>query len=210
VSEIRLAGAMPPAGFLRRRGRRLWEVTHGRRVTAGTLRVTADALILDARADFRGRLEIGWDSIRRAVVDDGTRWGYVAGVCRFPVYDAHADGSGSGALIGPLWSQAACLMPPDCAMVALDPVPAEAPNLALLLEPRITTPSIRDRNGHGAAGSIALMLLRAEDPQLARGALASHTQVEDVDLDDLEYLRAGSNGSRPAGAPNDSRARSRS
>lgn len=54
VAEIRLAGASPPSGFLHRRFGK-------RRASAATLLVTEDALVVDARAELKGRLEIPWD-----------------------------------------------------------------------------------------------------------------------------------------------------
>ena len=161
-----------------------------RRPRAGTLLVTEDALVVDARAELKGRLEIPWDSIRKAVVDDGARWGYVSEVCRFPVYADRSDGDGYGALIGPLWSNAASLMPPECPVAALDPVPARPPNLALILEPAIAAPAPRGQNGHWSPGtnSIVGLLLRADDPDAARAALGELLAIGDVDQDDLEYL----------------------
>jgi hypothetical protein len=190
VAEIRLSGASPPSGFLHKRRRRLWEVVHKRRVSVGTLIVTDAALVVDARAEFTGRLEIPWDSIRKAIVDDGGRWGYVSEVCRFPVYALRPDGSGYGALIGPLWSNASSLMPPECPVAALDPVPAQPPNLALIFEPAIPASAPREQNGHRSAeaDSIVGLLLCAEDPDAARAALGERLAIGDVDHDDLEYL----------------------
>ena len=190
VAEIRLAGASPPSGFLRKRRRRLGGIVHKRRVSAGTLIVTDAALVVVARAEFRGRLEIPWDSIRKAVVDDGARWGFVSEVCRFPVYADRPDGLGYGALIGPLWSNAASLMPPECPVAALDPVPAQPPNLALIFEPAIPAPAPRGQNGHRSAetDSMVGLLLCAEDPDAARAALGERLAIGDVDHDDLEYL----------------------
>ncbi len=190
VAEIRLAGASPPSGFLRKRRRRLWDIVHKRRTSVGTLLVTEDALVVDARAELKGRLEIPWDSIRKAVVDDGARWGFVSEVCRFPVYAHRSDGPGYGALIGPLWSNAASLMPPACPVAALDPVPARAPNLALIFEPAIPAPAPRGQNGHRSAGtdSIVGLLLCVDDPDAARAALGERLAIADVDHDDLEYL----------------------
>jgi hypothetical protein len=190
AEEIRLAAASPPAGFLHRRGRRLWEVTHRRRVTAGVLQVTEQSLVVDARAVFRGKLEIPWSAVRKAVVDDGTRWGYVSGVCRFPVYDVRPDGSGSGVLIGPLWSTGAALLPPASQVAAVDPVPGQAPNLALIFDPSVSGPTPRGQNGAMPTDSIAGLLLRAADPVAAREVLAARTEVGDIHHDDLLYLNA--------------------
>jgi hypothetical protein len=173
---------------------------HKRRASAGALLVTDDALVVEARASLKGRLEIPWDSIRKAVVDDGARWGYVSEVCRFPVYANRSNISGYGALIGPLWSNAASLMPPECPVAALDPFPARPPNLALILEPAVPAPAPRGQNGRWSAGtnSIVGLLLRAADPDAARAALDERLAIGDVDQDDLEYLvrsRDGRSGS---------------
>jgi hypothetical protein len=163
---------------------------HKRRTSSGTLLVTEDALVVEARAELKGRLEIPWESIRKAVVDDGARWGYVSEVCRFPVYANRSDGPGYGALIGPLWSNAASLMPPECPVASLDPVPARPPNVALILEPATPAPTPRGQNGHWSAGanSIVGLLLRVDDPNAARAALDGRLAIGDVDQDDLEYL----------------------
>jgi hypothetical protein len=189
VAEIRLAGALPPSGFLRKRFGR-------RRASAGTLLVTEDALVVHARADLKGRLEIPWDSIRKAVVDDGARWGYVSGVCRFPVYADRPDGPGYRALIGPLWSNAASLMPPESPVAVLNPVPARPPNLALILEPAVPAPAPRRQNGHRSAetNSIVGLLLRADDADAARAALGERLAIGDLDHDDLEYLIRNGDG----------------
>jgi hypothetical protein len=169
---------------------KVWERLHKRRASAGTLLVTEDALVVEARAELKGRLEIPWDSIRKAIVDDGARWGYVSEVCRFPVYANRSDGPGYGALIGPLWSNAASLMPPESAVVALNPVPARPPNLALILEPAVPAPAPRGQNGRWSAGtnSIVGLLLRADDPNAASAALDGRLAIGDLDQDDLEYL----------------------
>lgn len=163
---------------------------HKRRASAGTLLVTEDTLVVDARTELKGRLEIPWDSIRKAVLDDGARWGFVSEVCRFPVYADRPDGPGYGVLIGPLWSNAASLMPPECPVAALDPVPAQAPNLALIFEPAIPASALRRQNGHRSAetDSIVGLLLCAEDPDAARAAFGERQAIGDVDHDDLEYL----------------------
>ncbi len=176
---------------------------HKRR-TAGTLRVSKDDLVVDARAEFRGRLEIPWDSIRKAVVDDGGRWGYVSEVCRFPVYADRPDGPGHGTLIGPLWSQASSLMPPRCPVPALDPVPARAPNVALIFDPGVAAPTQREQSGHGSTGvePIVGLLLRVDDPDAAREALGSKLTIGDLDQGDLDYLiriARGGSGNGQAG-----------
>jgi hypothetical protein len=203
-TELPLAGTVPPQGFLKKRGRRLRELVHRHPVTAGTLVVTPEAIVVDARAVLRGRWEIPWTSVRKVLVDDGERWGYVASLCRFPVYDTHADGSGSGTLIGPLWSHAASLMPPRCPQLAFDPVPVEAPNVALILDPCPPAPSRRNDGAHGQDRPVALVLLRANNPLAARQALASRAESGDIDHDDLLYLARAGDGSNGNGlAEND-------
>ena len=224
ATEIRLATAAPLSGFLGKRGRRLWEMVHKRLVTAsqapvtaGRLLVTPDALVVDAGTELGGRLEIPWGSIRKAIVDDGSRWGYVAAVCRFPIYDLRSNGSGSGTLIGPLWSRAAALMPPACPVAVLDPVPEQSPNLALIFEPGISArmPQGSHRHRRVGADSMIALLLRADNPDLARAEIASRVEAGDLDQDDLEYLGRAPGSSRSgtgasgseASAANDSRAR---
>jgi hypothetical protein len=219
TTVIRLATAAPPSGFLGQHGRRLWEMVHKRRVTAGQppvtagrLLVTPDALVVDAGTELGGRLEIPWGSIRKAIVDDGSRWGYVAAVCRFPVYDLRSNGSGSGTLIGPLWSRAGALMPPACPVAVLDPVPEQSPNLALIFEPGISARMPQGSNRHQRVGadSMIALLLRADNPDLARAAFASRVEVGDLDQDDLEYLDRAPGSSRSGGeasAANGSRGR---
>jgi hypothetical protein len=197
-AEIRLAPAVPPSGFLHRRARWLWELTHQPRGTAGSLWVTEEALVVNAPREFRGRIKIPWGTVRKAVVDDGARWGYVSEVCRFPVHANRPEDSGYGALIGPLWSEASSLMPPDCAIAELDPVPAQPPNLALIFEPGVPAPSARGEDGHGSPDPASLvgLLVRTDNPDAARTAIASRLEVGDVDRADLEYLiQCGQEGS---------------
>jgi hypothetical protein len=196
-TEIRLAAASPAPGFLGKRGRRFWEMTHKRRVSGGRLLVTHDALIVDAGAELGGRLEIPWELIRNAVVDDGSRWGHVAAVCRFPVYAVRSNGSGSGTLIGPLWSRAAALLPDRCPVARIEPVPEQPPNLALIFDPAIAAHPPQSNGNRRGGDSIVGMLLRADDPAAARAAIASIIQVGDLNHDDLEYLNrvAGLSGS---------------
>jgi hypothetical protein len=175
ATEIKL-GAEQPRGLLGRRRRR----------GGGNLIVTKGGLVLEARHVLRGRLQIGWDSVRKAIVDDGDRWGHVGRHCRFPVYDHRADGSGSGTLIGPLWARAASLMPPECPLLEIDPVGDLAPNLALLLEPPLTVPTLRGGGGGGAA----IVLLHATEPEAARAALGEHAIVGELNPDDLAFLEA--------------------
>ncbi len=199
--EIPLAATVPPSGFLQKRGRRFWEIVHRHPVTAGNLVVTESALVIDARAILRGRWEIPWKSLRKVVVDDGERWGYVASICRFPVYDDRSNGSGSGALIGPLWSQAASLVPPTCPQLVFDPVPVEAPNVALILDPVLAAPSRRSNGAGGQDRPVAVVMVRAQNPDFARLAIASRAPLGDIDHDDLAFLAtAGSprNGGPPS------------
>jgi hypothetical protein len=175
ATEIML-GAEEPRGFLGRRRRR----------GGGNLIVTKGGLVLEARQSLRGRLQIAWDSVRKAIVDDGDRWGHVGQICRFPVYDLHADGSGSGTLIGPLWARAASLMPPACPLLEIDPVGDLPPNLALLLEPPLAVPSLRG----GGRATAAILLLHAAEPETARRALGEHVTVGELDPEDLAFLEA--------------------
>jgi hypothetical protein len=202
--QIPLAPVTPPSGYLNKSDRKLGGIVRKRRVSPGNLLITDDLLAVDARTLFRGRLEIPLDAIRKAVVDDGSRWGYVAAVCRFPVYDFRSDGSGSGTLIGPLWSHASSLMPAGCPVRSLEPVPDQAPNLILIFDRALQTPSPRDGNGrHGRDNDpIVALLLRLEDPDAAAAALASRVEVSDIGQDDLAYLnesagpRHSGNGSK--------------
>jgi len=199
VTEIRLAAASPPSGLLGKRGRRFWEMVNKPQISAGRLLVRQDALVVEAGAELGGPLEIPWVSIRKGVADDGSRWGYVAAVCRFPVYATRSNGSGSGTLIGPLWSRAAALLPAGCPVVGVDPVPEESPNLALIFDPPISAHAKHGNGGRpGEADSIVGMLLRADDPAAARAALAPNIDFGDVDHDDLEYLNRAADSSRSA------------
>jgi hypothetical protein len=199
ATEIPLAAAASPqSGFLGKHGRKFWARTPKPQITAGRLLVNHDALVVDAGAELVGHLEIPWYAIRKVVVDDGSRWGYVAAVCRFPVYAVRSDGSGSGTLIGPLWSRAAALLPAACPVVGIDPVPEQSPNLALIFDPGIAArPPEGNGDRRGDGNSIVGMLLRADDPAAARAAIASRIEIGDLDHDDLEYLNraAGLTGS---------------
>jgi hypothetical protein len=186
ATEIKLGVDEPARGFLGRRSRR--------REDAGSLLITKGSLVLEARHVLRGRLEIGWDSIRKAIVDDGTRWGHMALTCRFGAYDVRPEGAGSGTLIGPLWARAASVMPAACPMLEIDPVPAEPPNLALVFEPLLEISSFREGDG----GAAAIVLLRAADPEEARALIAEHATVGEIDRDDLAYLEAAAGPGRIA------------
>ena len=186
VSEIRLASAHARGGAVARGLRHL--TRRKPKVSAG-LRATDSALLLYAEGRFEDGVEIPWRDVRKLVVDDGTRWGYVSGVCRFPVYDLRPDGSGSGVLIGPLWSNAGSLLPDGCPVAEVEPVPADAPNVAVILDPPLAVPRPGRRSGDGPeADWVSILLLRARDPEAAREALAAHQTLGDVDHDDLEYL----------------------
>lgn len=146
--------------------------------------------MVEARPTFRVKLEIPFGSVLRAVVDDGSGWAYTTAVCRFPVYDTRADGSGTGALVGPLWSSSPGLMPDACPVLALDPVPAQAPNIALIFDPCIQAALPPDQHPANPreADSIAAMLLCAEDPEMAREVLGARFDVGALGLGELEYL----------------------
>jgi hypothetical protein len=196
ITEIRLAAAPPPSGFLAKRGLRL--KSEKRQAAPGRLLVTRDALVVVAGEVLGGRLEIPWISIRRAVVDDGSRWGYVAAVCRFPVYAVRSNGAGPGTLIGPLWSRAAALLPARCPVLVVDPVPEQSPNLALIFDPPIDAQPQQNRARQSGTASIVAILLCAEDPAAARAAIGSRIEVGDIDHDDLEYLNRAADLSRSA------------
>ncbi len=189
TDEIRLAEVARPGGLL---GRVFGQRFSNRAGQSGSsyLRLTARALLLEARSTFRGKLEIPLGSVRRALVDDGSGWAYATAVCRFPVYDRRGDGSGTGALVGPLWSPAPALLPQSCPTLVLDPVPAQPPNIALILDPCVATPEIRDQKPSRPreGDSIAVVLLCAEDPERARELIAPRLELGDLDLEDLEYL----------------------
>lgn len=179
VDEIALAPPQARGGALIGGLRRIFGASS--RPASGALRVTDSGISVRADQWPEDGVEIQWPNVRKLIVDDGTRWGYVSGVCRFPVYDLRQDGSGSGVLIGPLWSHAGSLLPEGCPAAQLEPVPAEAPNIALILDPALAMPN-------EDAAAIAILLLRAEDPEAARAVLADHRPVGDAAHDDLEYL----------------------
>jgi hypothetical protein len=197
--RIQLAPAAASSGLGDRGSRKRWRIVRKRHVAVGSLLVNDDALMVEARALLRGRLEVPLGAVRKAVIDDGSRWGYVASVCRFPVYDFRSDGSGSGTLIGPLWSHASSLMPAGCPVASLDPVPDQAPNLVLIFEPAVPMPSPRDgiRQHPSDPDKIVGLLLRVEDPDAIRAALASRIEIGDIEQEDLAYL-AASAGPRPS------------
>lgn len=162
----------------------------GRKAEPASLFVADRTFVLDARSVFRGRLEVPLDRVRNLVFDDGGGWAYTNVPCRFPIYDRRADGSGTGALLGPLWSPAAALLPESCPTLAVDPVPELAPNIVLILDPCVAAPLARDQkpNQSREAGFVAVLLLRAEDPEGAREILAAKTDLGQLGHPDLEYL----------------------
>jgi hypothetical protein len=189
--HLTLADVPPPAGLLGRLRKRSVP-------SPGTLFVAADGVVIESPGAFRSPLSIPWSTFRKVAVDDGARWGGVSGSCRFPVYDIRSDRMGSGALIGPLWSHAAALMPEACREELIAPVPLLAPNIAFVFEPLLTTPPEGGAQQQPPAPIAALMLCVA-DPDAARSAFSSSVAVGDVDHDDLEYLnKVGQAGPVPA------------
>ena len=178
LDEIRLAPPRVRGGALARGLRRIPGLNRARGPEAGSMRVTDAGLVLRAPGGYEDGLELPWKAIRKLVIDDGNRWGYVSGVCRFPVYDLRPDGSGSGVLIGPLWSHAGSLLPEGCPTAEVDPVPADAPNLALILEPAMAV----------TGEPVAILLLCLEDPEGARETLSGRPPFGDLAHDDLEFL----------------------
>jgi hypothetical protein len=163
------------------------------------LLVSAGGLLIEEHPAFSEKLEIPLRSIRRAVVDDGTGWAYTTATCRFPIFDRRADGSGTGALVGPLWATSPSLMPGDCPVLELDPVPAQVPNIALIFDPCLTIEAL-GISGDGATGSIAVMILRAEDPDLALELLGTRLTIAPMGLEVLDYLKSPSLALPPAAA----------
>jgi hypothetical protein len=178
--EIRLAGDAPSGGAL---GRFLRRQQPG----SAKLLVFAGGLLIDGHPAFPGKLEIPLGSVQRAVVDDGSGWAYTTAACRFPVFDRRPDGSGTGALVGPLWSTSPSLMPDGCPVMQLAPVPVQAPNIALIFDPCVAI-SAEDAPG-GAGGSVGAMFLCAEDPDIAAERLGARLQVGPLGLDILDYLK---------------------
>ena len=158
------------------------------------LLVSAGALLIEGHPDFPEKIEISLRSIRRAVVDDGTGWAYTTATCRFPIFDRRADGSGTGALVGPLWATSPSLLPEECPVLELQPVPAQVPNVALIFDPCVSIAAGSSSNG-SAPGSVAVMILRAEDPDLALELLGERLTMAPMGLEVLDYLK------RPSPAP---------
>jgi hypothetical protein len=187
----RAANAGSVAGVLRRGVDRVGFRSHSgeKGHETGTLKVTAEALVLQEPGVFQPRLLIPLTLIRKAAIDDGALWGATSDNHRFAVYDIRSDGSGSGVLLGALWGVASSLMPPDCRVAMIDPVPAEAPNLALIFEPPVLLPDSGVSKGAPSKDDrIAGLFLRVEDPSTAHAALARRVNVGDFDHDDLKYL----------------------
>lgn len=186
TGQISLAASAGQTGLLGRLLGRGGEAKSG-----ASMRVAGRAIIFEARSSFRGKLEIPLECVRKALVDDGSGWTYATAVCRFAVYDSHADGTGTGALVGPLWSTTPSLLPETCPALEIEPVPGQAPNIALILDPCVVTPLARDQKpsaGPRRADAIAVLFARAEDPADARDLLAGKLQLGRLDLDDLAYL----------------------
>jgi hypothetical protein len=152
---------------------------NGGRSGSAKLLVSAGALLIEGHSAFEDNLEIPLRSIQRAAVDDGAGWAYTTATCRFPIFDRRPDGSGTGALVGPLWATSPSLVPDGCHVLELDPVPVQVPNIALIFEPSIST----------TAGSAAVMILRVEDPVLAGELLGARLTTGPMGLDVLDYLK---------------------
>ena len=197
--QIPLAGTASSGGLLSRVLSRSGK-GHGGSSTA-RLSVSAGALLLEEHPAFPEKLEIPLRSIWRAVVDDGTGWAYTTATCRFPIFDRRLDGSGTGALVGPLWATSPSLMPGDCPVLELDPVPAQVPNIALIFDPCLSTEAV-GISGNGGPGSIAVLILRADDPDLALELLGTRLTTGPMGLEVLDYLKSPSLSLPPA-APGD-------
>ena len=194
--EIRLAGSPPNGGFL---GRVLGRSASSRNGSGpARLLVSAGALLIEGHPDFSEKLEISLRSIRRVVVDDGTGWAYTTATCRFPIFDRRADGSGTGALVGPLWATSPSLLPEECPVLELQPVPAQVPNLALIFDPCVAISDGNSRSG-SARGPVAMMILRAEDPDLALESLGARLTTGPMGLEVLDYLKRPSQAVPAAG-----------
>jgi hypothetical protein len=186
TDEIPLAGNGSGGGVL---GRVLGRSGKGGgRSGSAKLHVSAGALLIEGHPAFGGGLEIPLRSIHRAIVDDGAGWAYTTATCRFPIFDRRSDGSGTGALVGPLWATSPSLMPDGCPVLELDPVPVEVPNIALIFDPCISTSAQSSANG-GADGLVAVMILRAEDPSLAGELLGARVTTGPMGLDILDHLK---------------------
>jgi hypothetical protein len=185
--EIPLSGRSSGGGVLSRVFGR--SENGAQRSGAAKLHVSASGLLLEGHPAFPAKLEIPLRSIQRAVVDDGTGWAYTTATCRFPIFDRRSDGSGTGALVGPLWATSPSLIPEDCPVLQLDPVPAEIPNIALIFEPCLSIAAGNGAAEGSGAGSVAVMMLRAEDPDLALELLGARLKTAPMGLEVLDYLK---------------------
>ena len=185
MDEIPLAGCSSRGGVL---SRVLGRSSNGNgRSAQARLLVSAGALLIEDHPAFEDKLELPLRSIQRAYVDDGTGWAYTTATCRFPIFDRRSDGSGTGALVGPLWATSPSLLPEDCPVLELDPVPAEVPNIVLIFDPCIAVPG--GVSPDGVAAGVAMMVLRAEDPDLAAELLNPKLKTGPMGLEILDYLK---------------------
>ena len=164
-----------------------------RRARGGALRVTPGSLFFDQPAIFRSPLEVPVSTVRKAVIDDGHRWGHVEDRFRFPVYDIRADGTGSRELLGALWAPRSRRRTATSMLPSLDPTDGQPPNVALLFEPRVRVPKLRysPLSGPQKGEAMVGVLLRTADPSAARATLSAITEVSDLDWDDGKYLGQG-------------------
>jgi hypothetical protein len=186
TDEIPLSSRSSGGGVLSRVLRR--SENSARHSGPAKLLVSASGLLIEGHPAFPERLEIPLGSIQRAVVDDGTGWAYTTATCRFPIFDRRADGSGTGALVGPLWATSPSLIPKDCPVLQLEPVPAEVPNIALIFDPCLSIAAGHASANGSAPGSIAMLILRAEDPDLAMELLGERLKTAPMGLEVLDYL----------------------
>ena len=198
MDEIPLAGSSSSGGVW---SRVLGRSRNGRgRSAPAKLLVSAGGLLIEGHPNFPENLEIPLRSIRRAVVDDGTGWAYTTATCRFPIFDRREDGSGTGALVGPLWATSPSLIPGDCPVLELEPVPAQVPNIALIFDPCLSADAAGISSDGDAAGSIAVMILRAEDPDRALELLGTRLTTGPMGLEVLDYLKSPRPSVQPAAA----------
>ena len=163
-----------------------------REARGGDLRVTKEALVLEHAALLSDPLVIPLAQLRKAAVDDGRRWGTRGRRFRFPVYDIHADGSGSRELIGPLWDADRGYIRPGSALPVLDTEHDRPPNVALVFREPITVSGVVEKDHTPLEGeAMAGLLLHVADPAEALQALATaKVAIADLDFDDLEVLGA--------------------
>jgi hypothetical protein len=179
-----------------------------RRLRKGLLILTRQGnLEVDYPALFRSPLTIRPDQIRKAIVDDGRRWGENSETFRFPVYDLHADGTGTRELVNALWrpsdrrgrGSSSSLTP------VVDASPTRIPNLALIFEAPVPVPELREAKDHTPMKGEALagLLFHVEDPAEARAMLSQLTELGDADMDDAEHLDRNLGFRFPAGGGED-------